>query len=367
MLSEKHNEVLRWFVYGGVLDEWLNDWEKGETMNLYRRTQVTRGLAENDREKGKLLAAQFCNVFLKIVCSKFKDRETWTSQEWVINMRNDTEIKKEFHEYLDRIAICGIDDIRGACDFVISCVDKNTDGNYIFNSDRYDTQTKERKEKRRMQDEEHTKQRLARENAEAHAWAERRMAELRRDYPIEQYQRQKETTAQEKKEPDLEDLIATCTDGLDVVTGDDDLFNMFRVMNGFKQEALRLLQGPINLASNHQFLKLIEDTYRNVMQAVSRASIAEDDSRVQLAKARITQVNNALQKQRQELEQQRDATPATAAPSEAKAETEEKATAKRPFSLLKPWTWRRDRTEPSHEHIRQLLSRMQELNSCTSD
>ncbi len=210
------------------------------------------------------------------------------------------------------------------------------------------------------QDLEFTKLRLAREKAKSEAWAEEHMAELRRNFPIEQYQRQNENTAQQKKEPDLTDLIAACTEGPDVVTGDDDYFNMFTVMNGFKQEALKLLKRPTNLDTNHEFLKLIEVTYTNVMQTVGHASIAEDDERVQLATARITEVNNALQKQRKQLEEQRDATRDTAPPPEPKAPTEETSTPKPPVSW---WSRERGEEQSSRERIRQLLSRMQELNS----
>jgi hypothetical protein len=66
-------------------------------------------------------------------------------------------------------------------------------------------------------------------------------------------------------------------------------------MDYFKQAAELLLQKPINLESNHQFLKLIEDTYTKISQLNRRISIAEDEPRVLLANATLTQVNNVLQ------------------------------------------------------------------------
>ena len=163
----------------------------------------------------------------------------------------------------------------------------------------------------------------------------------------------REKELKELPEVNLEKLIETCTEGLDVVEGDEDGFNMWTVMTGFKQEALLLLKQPTNLETNSTFWKLIKATSENV----TRASIAPGDDRVQLAKFRIMEVLNAIQKQRKQLQEQIDTTPVT------KAETEEKSTQKRPFSWFKPSTWRQGEAQSSHDRIRQLLSRMQELNS----
>ena len=51
-----------------------------------------------------------------------------------------------------------------------------------------------------------------------------------------------EKELEELPEVNLEKLIETCTEGLDVVDGDDDFFNMLTVMAGFKKEALKLLK-----------------------------------------------------------------------------------------------------------------------------
>jgi hypothetical protein len=163
----------------------------------------------------------------------------------------------------------------------------------------------------------------------------------------------------------LQDLIATCTDGLDVVTGDDDFFNIFRVMNGFKQEALTLSKEPINLDSNHQFLKLIQVTTINIIQTVRRAGIADDEPRVELAEATLTHVNNILQKQRKLLEAARDAKSRETAPAaQPDAPAEEKATPKTPVSWRERFNkWINGEEQPSHARIGELLSRMQELNS----
>jgi hypothetical protein len=83
---------------------------------------------------------------------------------------------------------------------------------------------------------------------------------------------------------------------------------------------------------------------------------------------------NALRKR---LEDERDAksretAPAAQPDAEAAGDTpaaqpdapaEAKATPKKPFSIWDYKTWRRDQERPSDAHIRELLSRMQELNS----
>ena len=173
-----------------------------------------------------------------------------------------------------------------------------------------------------------------------------------------------EKELEELPEVNLENLIQTCTEGLDVVDGDDDFFNMLTVMAGFKKEALKLLNEPTNLVTNRLFLKLIVDTYKNVMQTVSRASIAEDDRRVQLTIATIIRVKDALVEQRRQLIEQRDATRDTAPPSEPNEQTKEKSTPRPPASWFSRFgKWGKGEEQPSGERIRQLLSRMQELNS----
>ena len=173
-----------------------------------------------------------------------------------------------------------------------------------------------------------------------------------------------EKELKELPEVNLKTLIETCTEGLNVVDGDHDFFNMFVVMTGFKKEALKLLNEPTNLVTNRLFLKLIVDTYKNMIIAVSRAGIAKDDRRVQLTKATIIQVKNALVKKREQLIEQRDATRDTAPPSEPNEQTKEKSTPRPPASWFGRFgRWGKGEEQPSGERIRQLLSRMQELNA----
>ena len=177
-----------------------------------------------------------------------------------------------------------------------------------------------------------------------------------------------EKELEELPEVNLNKLIETCTEGLDVVDGDDNVFNMLTVMAGFKKEALKLLKRKsihidINIDTNRDFLKLIYDTYRNVNQCVSRVDIAEDDERVKITRGRIAVMENVLLQQGRQLMRQRNAMRDAAPATEPKAPTEETSTQKRPFSWRNPWTWRRGEEQPSHERIRQLLSRMQELNA----
>ena len=145
----------------------------------------------------------------------------------------------------------------------------------------------------------------------------------------------------------LKDLIDHCTDGLEVVEGDDVHNNMFKVMNGFKQAAL-LLRQTTNLDSNYNFLQLIEVTSRNIWQAESRSGIPADDPRVEHANSILTLVNHALQRQRKLLELERDAQSHETAPAPQPAQPDATPMPKKPFSYIDPRTWANG-AQPSQE------------------
>jgi chemotaxis protein histidine kinase CheA len=368
MLTKKHDDLVRWFVYGGLFQEWLASWPVKDNVKQYRRTEVITGLKDDDATRGNL-EVQFCNALLEILCYKFKDRETWTNAQWETNMRNDAEMKKEFHEYLDRIATCGIRPIWKACELVISCVDKYEDGRYIFNAARYDTETKEMKE---MQEKEYNENPEARARAHAQQneeYKQRRAAEARAKAEVEYEKhmaavRQKLAdnphllvTAAPKKESELRESITSCTDGFGALSGKA-AFDTLNKMEDFKQAALVLLQEKATLESNHRFLMLIESTYRKITEGVSFDDL-QTDRRVSLASLKITEVNNALQDQKKRLEKEGDAPTAPAAEAEAEAT----ATPKKEFSWRHPSTWGGGKAKPAAGRIGELLSQMQELNS----
>jgi hypothetical protein len=157
MSTVKQADLMRWFVCRGLFEEWLASWP-GHNITAAKRTKIITGLQDDDETRGELLCVKFCTVFLRILCSKFK-HETWENAEWETNMRTDEAMKKEFYEYLDHIATCGIGPVRKACEFVISCVEQCENGRYIFNAARYNKhmkQMEEKKEKFEQEFKEHT-------------------------------------------------------------------------------------------------------------------------------------------------------------------------------------------------------------------
>jgi len=410
MSTKQQADLMRWFVYGGLFQEWLMYWP-GNNITAAKRTKIIKGLQDDDETQGELLSVQFCSVFLRILWSKNAARETWTNARWETNMRNNKAMEKEFHEYLDRIATCGIGPVRKACELVISCVDQCADGRYIFNAAKYDAHMnamKDKKEKFEQEFQEHNtdsarakaqvefdeqaariremkeaeKKKLERkeynENPEARArvhaqqneeYKQRRAAQARAAADVEYEKhmaavRQKLAdnphllvTAAPKKESELRESITSCTDGFAELSGKA-AFDTLNKMEDFKQAALVLLQEKATLESNDRFLMLIESTYRKITEGVSFDDL-QTDRRVSLASLKITEVNNALQDQKKRLEKEGDAPTAPAAEAEAEAT----ATPKKEFSWRHPSTWGGGRAQPAAGRIGELLSRMQELNS----
>lgn len=359
--SDDFDNLAAWFVDGGLFGEMLRKWELDDSRAWYTKTTPqTRKQVAADLRNDSELAKKISRMVLQIVTSCGEEYQIFEWQyiisyngpfpEWNVNedrwkVKSNEEKKIDAHlhfvsevnDYLNLITVCGVD-TRAACAIMISCVQQHSDGTFHFNQgmlkDKVDHIQTEQKKKAR-QDELKNKQRQAE-------------LEQARESALSETRHQLNERLGEMKHLELEDLIDHCTDGLEVVEGDDDVFNMFKVMNGFKQAALTLLNVPATLTSNHKFLKLIETTYRNIWHAESRVSIPADDPRVEHANSILTLVNLALQQQRKQLEEQRDATPDTAPPTEPNAQPDATPRPEKTFSLIDPRTWRR-RAQPSQE------------------
>ena len=336
--SDDFDNLAAWFVDDGLFGEMLRKWELDDSRAWYTKTTPqTRKQVAADLRNDFDSAKKISRMVLQIVASCGEEYQAKTVDEWKKDIKIDAHFVSEVNDYLNLITVCGVD-TRAACDIMISCVQQQSDGTFNFNQgilkvnmEHIQTQQKTRA----RQDELKNKQRQAE-------------LEQARESALSETRHQLNKRLGEMKHLALKDLIDHCTDGLEVVEGDDDVFNMFKFMNDFKQAALTLLKVPATLTSNHQFLKLIEDTSRNIWHAESRASIPPDDPRVEHANSILTLVNHALQQQRKQLEEQRDATPDTAPPTEPNAQPDATPTPRKPFSVFDASTWRR-RAQPSQE------------------
>ena len=68
----------------------------------------------------------------------------------------------------------------------------------------------------------------------------------------------------------LEISFEHCTDGIGIVDGDDNFFNMHRIMNVLKVQALPIFEKPIDIVSIHRLTSMIKTALTNIQQAVSR-------------------------------------------------------------------------------------------------
>ena len=187
--------------------------------------------------------------------------------------------------------------------------------------------------------------------SEARQKFQRELAEMKRGFE-EKHQETRDGT----EEPDLMYLIENCTNGLEIREGDDNIHNLFEVMNDFKKAVLKILKRPtIDLDSNYDILILIRDAYSNI-DFVKRQKI-EEDPRVQTAKDNLRPVEVKVLKQRKLLEAQVPPTP------QNEHKKDEKSTPKTDFSFFKPSTWPSGRKQQTpNQRIHQLLWRMQEIN-----
>ena len=150
----------------------------------------------------------------------------------------------------------------------------------------------------------------------------------------------------------LKFLFEHCTDGIDIVDGDDNYFNIHRIMNVLKVQALPIFEKPIDIVSIHRLTSMVSTALTNIQQTVSRASIPENDERLVLAKNHIRNLVIELRKQINLLTEQKDVISGDVAPATQLDETPPQNEC-----------LRENENFVSEERIRQLLWRMQELNS----
>ena len=150
----------------------------------------------------------------------------------------------------------------------------------------------------------------------------------------------------------LEILFEHCTDGIGIVEGDDNFFNMHRIMNVLKVQALPIFEKPIDIDSIHLLTSMIRTALTNIQRTVSHASIPENDERLVLAKNHIRNLVIELRKQRNLLTERKDVISGDVAPATQLDE-----------SPPQNERLRENENFVSEQRIRQLLWRMQELNS----
>ena len=113
----------------------------------------------------------------------------------------------------------------------------------------------------------------------------------------------------------LKFLFEHCTDGIDIVDGDDNYFNIHRIMNVLKVQALPIFENPIDIDSIHLLTSMIRTALTNIQRTVSHASIPENDERLVLAKNHIRNLVIELRKQRNLLTEQKDVISGDVAPA----------------------------------------------------
>ena len=150
----------------------------------------------------------------------------------------------------------------------------------------------------------------------------------------------------------LKFLFEHCTDGIDIVDGDDNYFNIHRIMNVLKVHALPIFENPIDIDSIHQLTSMIQIALTNIQQTVSRASIPENDERLVLARNHIRNLVIELRNQRNLSAEQKDVNSGDVAPATQLDE-----------SPPQNERLRENEKFVSEQRIRQLLWQMQELNS----
>jgi len=346
MLDEELKTLVEWFVYDGPFDKMLLKWSQDASKDWY--TKITVEMRQNvyryiAQEQHVESAINLSNVVIKLVAFCGEENRKKTVEEWKkiadfngpyaeykswsrnsywdeleksepeLLQASQAFLKSEFNDCLNRITTCGAN-VKDACAFMTSCIEPLTDGGKRFMHGLWQGFVEQNRIRQ-----EHEKRQAA-----ATAWTEKR--------------REVTQKLKEMQELPLEELIEKCTDGLETVEGDDDTFNMFRVMNGFKEEAL-VLQKKNDLDSNRRFLKLIADTTTSIWYAQQRANIPENDLRVELANGILTLVNNKLEEERRKLEANRDAQPRAPEPAPEPAQPDATPAAPKPFSVLHPSTW----------------------------
>jgi hypothetical protein len=349
MLDEdKLKKLVEWFVYEGPFRKMLSKWSEDSSRDWYTkitvemRQNVYRYLAQQEHVES---AINLSNVVIQLVAFCGEENRKKTVEEWKkiadfngpyaktkswsrnsywedleksepeLLQASQAFLNSEFKDSLNRITACGAN-VKDACAFMTSCIDPLTDGGKRFMHGRW----------QRFVEDNRIRQEHEKRQAAATAWAEKR--------------REVTQKLKEMQELPLEELIEKCTDGLEFVEGDDDTFNMFRIMNGFKIAAL-LLQEKNDLDSNRRFLKLIADTSHSIWYAQERANIPDDNLRVQLANGILTLVNNKLEEERRKLEANRDAQPRAPEPAPEPAQPDVTPAPRKPFNLFDASTWGR--------------------------
>jgi hypothetical protein len=366
MFYHYYVDFAEWFVSSGYFGNNIRIWVSGDSRAT---TAVMRQQVAADLTNDSVSAKKISKMILQIVASCGEELQKLTFADWkriigyegpLPKVQSHAEWEKtrydpktdetfrqhfvsEFKDYLNRITVCGVG-TREACDFIISCIVQNSSGIFTafqFNHERWKAFVDKNKT-----EQEHKADELQND----------------RDSALSEKREQLQLKIKEMEKLSLQDLIATCTDGLADVSGKA-VLDTLNKMKVFKQSVLELLKEPTTLESNHRFLKLLEDTYRKISDGVFFKDRGKDD-RFELANATMTLVMNILQKQRKMLEAARDAKSretAPATPPDAKAE--EKATPKPAVSWRERFNrWRHGPDKASHAHIRELLSRMQEFN-----
>ena len=150
----------------------------------------------------------------------------------------------------------------------------------------------------------------------------------------------------------LKFLFEHCTDGIDIVDGDDNYFNIHRIMNVLKVQALPIFENPIDIDSIHLLTSMIRTALTNIQRTVSHASIPDNDERLVLAKNHIRKLVTELTNQRNLLIEKKDVISGDVAPATQLDE-----------SPPQNERLRENENFVSEQRIRQLLWRMLELNS----
>ena len=329
--SDDFDNLTAWFVDGGLFEKILGKWEL-DNSRAWRTgtTPQTRKKVAVDLRNDSDSAKKISTMILQIVtsCGEKYQIDEWqyiisynrplpewnvNEDKWKVKSNEEKKIDAHLHfvsevnDYLNLITVCGVG-TREACDYIILCIWQQDNGDFRFNHTKWKAFVDKIKKEQDY-------------NAlKADLDNKQRQAELQkaRESALSEKRQQLQQKLKEMENFTLEDLIAHCTDDLGSIEyfQDDDVYNIFNIMNEFKIKASKILESPPDIASNLSFLQLMSATYRKTIPVDQlRISQADEDPRVELARSIITLVHDALKKQKKQLEEQIDAQSHETAPA----------------------------------------------------